>query len=141
MEELEMEINDIISFMYENLNGFLATAGSDGKPHVRAFQFMMEDEGKFYFATSNAKDVYIQLRENPFAEYAVSTPDFSKNIRMSGQIHFTEDKSLNEKLLNTYEFLKKIYQTPDNPDFEVFYFQHGKFIYWDFQGNSSAIDF
>lgn len=45
----------VIKFLQENSILFLATIGLDGKPKVRPFQFMLENEGKLYFCTSNQK--------------------------------------------------------------------------------------
>ena len=50
-------MKEVLEFLKENGNGFLATM-EEGKPRVRPFQFMLEAEGRFYFCTSNAKDVY-----------------------------------------------------------------------------------
>ncbi len=134
-------ITEVTNFMYENLNGFLATVDSENKPHVRAMQFMMEEDGRYYFATSINKNVFNHLIDNPYAEYAVTTPNFSKYIRMSGKVTFTKNRDLSDRLLEAHDFLKAIYKTPDNPEFQVFYFEHGLVLYWDFEGNETAIEF
>jgi len=132
---------EVLTFMYDNINGFLATCGNDHKPHVRAVQFMMEDNGKLYFATSSKKDVSKQLKENPVIEYAVSTPDFSKNVRISGEVTFVNDLELNQRIMESFSFLKDLYKSPDNPEFEVYYLEHGTAKYWDFEGVSEQFDF
>ena len=47
-------MNEVVKFLKENMNGFLATV-EEGKPKVRPFQFMLEQEGKFFFCTSNKR--------------------------------------------------------------------------------------
>ena len=54
----------VVKFLQENITGVLATV-ADGKPKVRPFQFMLEDGGKLYFCTNNAKEVYKQLKARP----------------------------------------------------------------------------
>jgi len=136
----DVTLREVTAFLYENLNGFLATV-EDGQPRVRAFQFMLEEDGRFYFCTSNGKPVYYQLRETPYIAFAVSTPDFANNLRLWGAITFNKDKKISEKLMNTYEFLRKLYSTPDNPEFEVFYLEHGTAMFWDFSGGSRSLIF
>jgi len=55
----------IVKFLRENPVQYLATTGLDGKPKVRPFQFMLENEGKLYFCTSNKKKVYEELKKKP----------------------------------------------------------------------------
>ena len=136
----EVTLEEVTAFLYENLNGFLATV-EDGQPRVRAFQFMMEDNGRFYFATSNNKPVYYQLQETPYVAFAASTPDFSNNLRLWGAIQFSKNKAVNAKIMNTYEFLQKLYTTPDNPEFAVFFLEHGTAMFWDFSGESRSLIF
>lgn len=52
-------MNEVIEFLNENPVQYLATVDLDGKPRVRPFQFMLEEEGKLYFCTNNQKNVFI----------------------------------------------------------------------------------
>ena len=104
--------------------GSLATVDG-GKPRVRPFAFMYEESGRFYFCTSNTKEVYRQLTECPFIEFTRTTEDM-RWLRIGGEIKFTEDIKCKEKCFERYPMLKDIYQTPDNPTFKVFYLEHGK---------------
>lgn len=103
--------------------GSLATV-DNGKPRVRPFAFMFEDNGKFYFCTSNTKEVYRQLTECPFIEFTKTSEDM-RWLRISGEITFDGDITSKEKCFEKYPMLKDIYQTPDNPAFTVFYLEHG----------------
>lgn len=125
-------MKDVIKLLKENANGYLATVDS-GKPRVRPFGFMMEEEGKLYFCTNSMKEVYRQLTVTPYVEYSVTTKDMV-TIRVSGEIKFSEDIAVKEKVLNVYEPVKRGYKSADNPIFKVFYIEHGSATISDFSG-------
>lgn len=125
-------MKEIVEFLQANASGFFATV-EEGKPRVRPFGFMLEEDGKLVFCTSNMKDVYKQLQANPYMEFSSSSPNFSW-IRLSGKVEFSQDLALKEKVLAANGLVKSIYQRADNPIFEVFYLAHGKAIFADFSG-------
>jgi uncharacterized pyridoxamine 5'-phosphate oxidase family protein len=57
---------------------FLATAenGKPAKPHVRPFSFATIDDGRICFCTAVGKDVYDQLKENPWFELSGWKPGY-----------------------------------------------------------------
>lgn len=112
--------------------GYLATV-DNGKPRVRAFGFMFEEDGRFYFCTNSTKEVYRQLVAQPDLEYAVTTQDMTM-LRMSGKAIFTEDERLKEKALNANGMVKSLYKAADNPIFKVFCLEHGTAVLSDFSG-------
>lgn len=125
-------MKEAVKFLQENSTGYLATVEA-GKPKVRPFQFMLEDGGKLYFCTANTKDVYRQLKANPFVEFSSSSPNFVW-IRLSGEAKFSSDLAIKEKILEVSPLVKSIYQTAGNPAFEAFYIEHGLAIIADFSG-------
>jgi len=125
-------MKEAVKFLQENITGYLATV-EGGKPKVRPFQFMLEDSGKLYFCTANTKDVYHQLKANPFVEFSSSSPNFTW-IRLNGEAKFSSDLAIKEKILDVSPLVKSIYQTADNPIFEAFYIDHGTAIIADFSG-------
>jgi uncharacterized pyridoxamine 5'-phosphate oxidase family protein len=125
-------INEIVRLLTENVNGCLATV-ENGKPRVRPFGFMMEEDGKLYFCTNSLKDVNKQLLAVPYVEYAATTKEMV-TIRVSGEITFCDDIEIKEKVLNVYESVKLGYKQADNPIFKVFYIEHGSAIVADFSG-------
>ena len=104
--------------------GSLATVDG-GKPRVRPFALMFEENGRFFFCTSSTKEVYRQLTECPSIEFTKAGDDM-RWLRISGAIKFDDDIRHKEKCFELYSMLKDIYQTPDNPEFKVFYLEHGK---------------
>lgn len=112
--------------------GYLATVDA-GKPKVRAFGFMFEEDGKYYFCTNSTKDVYKQMNEIPYVEYAVTASDMTM-LRISGKAVFTEEADKKEKALNANGMVKSLYKTADNPIFKVFFLEHGTAVISDFSG-------
>jgi uncharacterized pyridoxamine 5'-phosphate oxidase family protein len=125
-------MKEVIKFLQDNSTGYLATV-ENGKPKVRPFQFMLEDSGKLYFCTANMKDVYRQLKATPSFEFSSSSPNFAW-IRLSGDARFSDDLKIKEKALEVSPLVKSIYQTADNPTFEIFYAEHGTAVIADFSG-------
>lgn len=125
-------MQEAVKFLKENVNGFLATVEGT-KPKVRPFQFMLEDNGKLFFCTSNTKDVCKQLKTNPYVEFSSVTPAFAW-IRLNGEVKFSNDVRIKEQILENNGLVKSIYQTADNPIFEIFYIEHGTAILADFSG-------
>jgi Uncharacterized conserved protein len=126
-------VEEILKLLKENPNGFLSTV-DNGRPRVRPFGFILEEGGKLYFCTNSLKEVYKQLLEVPYVEYAVMSKDMI-TLRVSGEIKFTEDLAMKEKILNVFEPIKNGYKTADNPIFKVFYIEHGTATIADFSGN------
>lgn len=83
-------MNEIVNFLNENPVQYFSTIGIDGKPKVRPFQFMLENNGKLYFCTNNQKDVYNEIKNNPYIEICTSSPNFAW-IRLNGKVTFTND--------------------------------------------------
>lgn len=125
-------MNDVIKFLEENQLVYLATTGLDGNAKVRPILYYFEEEGKPYFCTANTKPMYKELEANPNFEICTATPEFQW-IRIAGQVEFIDDLKLKEKIINMNELVKSLYQTPDNPTFELFTIK-GKATIADFSG-------
>lgn len=126
-------MKEIVNYLKENPVQYLATVGRDGKAKCRPFMFCLEKNGKLWFCTNNQKDVYKDMMENPWIEITTSGKDFSW-IRISGKAVFKNNMEIKKECLN-YPLIKNIYQTPDNPIFEVFYIEEGEAVIADFSGN------
>jgi uncharacterized pyridoxamine 5'-phosphate oxidase family protein len=54
---------------------------------------------------------------------------------LSGEVKFTSDKGVKEQILAANGLVKSIYQSADNPVFEIFYLDHGTAVLADFSGH------
>ena len=127
-------MNEVVKFLQENPVQYFATIGLDGKPKVRPFQFMIEEDGKLYFCTNSKKDVYAQIKKIPFVEVSIASHTFSW-IRLSGEVVFSQDMKVKQKIIANSELVKSLYQSAENPIFEIFYLANAKAVIADFSGN------
>ncbi|MFQ9515034.1 MAG: pyridoxamine 5'-phosphate oxidase family protein [Eubacterium sp.] len=123
----------VVEFLQANPVQYLATVGRDGKAKCRPFMFSFEKKGKLWFNTSNQKDVYKDMQENPNIEICVSSPEYQW-IRISGKAVFEDDLEIKAAALEN-PIVKGNYQTPENPVFEVFYLENAHAVLADFSGN------
>ncbi|GKX65294.1 pyridoxamine 5'-phosphate oxidase family protein [Inconstantimicrobium mannanitabidum] len=131
-------MDKIIDLLQKNNVGILATS-ENNKPHGRPQHIHLIKDGKFYFTTANVKNAYTQLKENPYIEFIVTTPNYI-TVRLSGKINFADNLNEKQLLIDNAPLVKKGYETADNPIFEVFYLEHGEATYYDLlSGNPSEI--
>ena len=81
----------------------------DGKPHLRIFQIMKIDGNNIYFATSPAKEVYAQLKQNP--QVAILDRKGASFARMSGTIDFNIPDEIQREIFNTNPVLPHLYKS------------------------------
>ena len=117
----------ICDFLKENGVGYFATVEKQ-QPRVRAFGFGFYEDGKFWFCTNNTKKVYAQLKETPYAEVFFTKPDFSQNLRLSGHVVFDTSVEAKKRVMDAMPSVVGLYQTPENPIFEVFYLEKGEAV-------------
>ena len=125
-------MQEVKRILGERRAGALATV-EEGKPRVRPFQFQFEDGGKYYFCTANTKDVCRQLKQSPCVEFTAWAED-GTTVRLRGEVRFAGGKEIKERVLKDNDPVRSIYQSADNPVFEVFYLEHGQAIVADFSG-------
>ena len=127
-------MNEIVNFLNENPVQYFSSIGIDGNPKVRPFQFMFEKNGKLYFCTNNQKDVYNEIKNNPYIEICTSSPNFAW-IRLNGKVTFTNDLEIKKAIIEHSPLVKSLYKNAKNPIFEVFYLKDAKATIADFSGN------
>lgn len=127
-------MNEVVNFLNENPVQYFSSIGIDGKPKVRPFQFMFEKNGKLYFCTNNQKDVYHEIKNNPYIEICTSSPSFAW-IRLNGKVTFTNDLEVKKAIIDHSPLVKSLYQNAENPIFETFYLEDVKATLEDFSGN------
>lgn len=126
-------MKEILDFLKANSVQYLATVGTDGKAKCRPFMFMFEKEGKLWFCTNNQKDVYSEMTKNPNIEVTTSSPEFAW-LRISGTATFENNMEVKKACMEV-PMVQGIYQTAENPIFEVFYIKDGTAVLADFSGN------
>lgn len=129
-------MNEVVKFLNANPVQYLATVGRDGKAKCRPFMFCLEQDGKLWFCTNNTKDVYKDMKSNPYVEISVSSPAYAW-IRLNGKAVFENNMAVKEACMNN-PIVKGQYKNADNPIFEVFYLEGAKAVIADFSGNPPA---
>lgn len=115
-------MEEVVVYLNKNSLQFVATMGLDGKPKVRPFQFMFEEGGKLWFCTSNQKEIFRELQNQPYIELC-TTGERKSWLRLSGKVVFSDDLKIKEKVFIRSPLVKGIYKDEDNPHFEVFYLE------------------
>ncbi|MBW6409085.1 pyridoxamine 5'-phosphate oxidase family protein [Clostridium weizhouense] len=128
-------MNEVIEFLRENPIQYFSTIGLDGRPKVRPFQFMLEEDKKMYFCTSNKKEVFSEIQKNPYVEICSTSSSFAW-MRLKGKVVFSKDIEVKKKIIESSDLVKSIYKDAENPIFEIFYLEEWKAVKADFSGNS-----
>lgn len=131
-------MQEVLKFLTENPTFYIATVEGN-KPRVRPFGFVMEYEGKLWFCTNNQKNVYKQLKTNPYFEICTASPD-GRWIRLRGKAVFNSTPAAKAKALKVMPSLKKMYSVDDGI-FEVFYVEDGEATFCSLTGESKTIKF
>jgi uncharacterized pyridoxamine 5'-phosphate oxidase family protein len=129
-----MDLNDCRKFANENKICHLATQ-EGSQPRVRALLFCHADETGFYLQIGRMKEMYGQLQKNPQVEVCFLTPKGDRMLRVAGKIEFVNDPKIRERIFNDRPFLKKMIQSPDNPNFIILRIPHGQAYFWTFETN------
>ncbi len=104
--------------------GYFATTNGD-QLEVRGWQFQFEEGNKFYFMTSNNKDVYKEMKANAQVAFAGTSDDY--NVRISGKATFVTDKAEKEKAFSKITpQVQQMYESASNPLVEIFYIGSGE---------------
>ena len=125
-------MEEVIKFLSENPQQYLATTGLDGNAKVRPILFYFAEDNRPYFCTSNQKPMYKELDANPNFEMT-ATPEFQW-IRIAGKVEFVDDLEIKQKVIDANELVKALYESGDNPIFEAFTIAEGKATIADFSG-------
>lgn len=99
-----------LEFLNSHIEGVLATVDGD-RPCLRAFQIMKQEGTTLYFATSERKEVYRQLRQNPKVEFLVMYDRVS--VRCSGSADFDVADSDKRWIYDYNEVLRRLYPSYD----------------------------
>lgn len=99
-----------LEFLNTHAEGVLATVDGD-RPCLRAFQIMKQEGTTLFFATSEHKEVYRQLRQNPNAEFLVMHEGVS--VRCTGKACFDVADTDKRWIYDHNEVLRRLYPSYD----------------------------
>ena len=100
-----MTKTEILEFINANPTCYLATS-ENNKPRVRGMRLYRADAKGIIFQTSNVKDLYKQLKENPHVELCFFNNEKNIQIRVSGKATFVNDLDLKKEIVEKRPFLK-----------------------------------
>ncbi|WP_010243104.1 pyridoxamine 5'-phosphate oxidase family protein [Acetivibrio cellulolyticus] len=123
-------MSEVVKFLSDAGTFYVATVDGD-KPKVRPFGIAIEHESKIYFVTGNQKEVYKQLQINPNFEVSATSKD-GRWIRLKGKAVFENNIEVKKKAFEILPVLASLYNTPENPIFEVFYISKGEASIYSF---------
>lgn len=129
-----MIMQEVFKFLSDNSPFYVATVDGD-KPRVRPFGFVMEFEGMLWFSTNNKKNVYRQLKANPYFEVSTTSPE-GRWIRLKGKAVFNTTPVVKAKALEINPKLKKMYSVEDKL-FELFYIEEGEATFTSMMGGET----
>lgn len=111
-----------LEFLQECGTYYLATVEGD-QPRVRPFGGVFEYEGRLYFTTSNQKNVYKQMLENPKVELCGMSSK-GQWLRVTGEVAVDDRHEVKELALKELPSLNQLYSLDDGV-FTVVYFTKG----------------
>jgi uncharacterized pyridoxamine 5'-phosphate oxidase family protein len=131
-----MDFKDCVKFANDVKICYLATVDK-GKPRVRALGMWYADDTGFYLQTATMKDLYKQLKANPYVEMCFWKPGENSGtmMRVEGPVEFLDDKGLKKKVIEDRPFLKMFGLTPDSPELIIFRVSKGQAHFWTIQDN------
>ncbi len=132
-----MSYKDVLAFVKENPVCFLATLDGE-QPRVRAFLSVLFDDDRIYFTTGATKNVFEQLSRNPRIELCYCSRDFSKMMRITGEIEIVDDRAKKQRLIDERDYLRNF--NADDPQFILLRLSHGKARFWTMTNNMKEND-
>ena len=99
-----------LKFLCEHKNVALATS-EDNIPKLRIFQIMKQEGNVLYFATSEKKAVWQELRKNPNVELIAYDGNIS--VRCSGMVNFNVEDDVKRWIYEHNDVLLRLYDRYD----------------------------
>ena len=114
-------IAEAVDFLKKQEKFYLATVEKD-KPKIRPFGAVTEFEGRLYITTSNSKDVFKQIQENPNVSIC-ACDEKRKWLRIEGKAKFDERIEAKQNMLDSNPVLirNKRYTSASDETMALFY--------------------
>ena len=103
-------LNKSLQFLSEHKEVAFATCGGN-LPKLRMFQVMKQDGNVLYFATSEKKAVWYELRKNPNVELIAYEGNVS--VRCSGMVNFNVEEETKRWIYEHNAVLSRLYASYD----------------------------
>lgn len=118
-----MDLKEIAQFLDDNAPAFLATLGTCGNPRVRPMQSPLLVGDRIYFCTSNNKGLFKHIQNYNGIEFCSCSRE-GVFLRLRANAVFEPNLEVKKMMFKKYPYLVNLYETPQNPKFEVFYLDH-----------------
>ncbi|EMB5511997.1 pyridoxamine 5'-phosphate oxidase family protein [Campylobacter coli] len=115
-----MDLKEIAQFLDDNAPAFLATLGTCGNPRVRPMQSPLLVGDRIYFGTLNNKGLFKHIQNYNGIEFCSCAKD-GTFLRLRANAVFEPNLEVKKMMFKKYPHLVNLYETPQNPKFEVFY--------------------
>ena len=125
-------MEELFEFLTQYKTGFLSTVDANGYPHVRVVGLQCIKDNMLVYATAKTKPMYEQMQNCSHVELAVSKPDYSLNVRVSGEAALCDEMELKKEIIQNSPSLTRLYGSADNPAFTLFCIKPLKARYWSF---------
>ena len=130
-------IDKVYYFLNDVETYYLATV--DGtKPKVRPFGTILLFDGKLYIMTEKAKEVYQQIKANPFVEICTSMSGVW--LRVEAELVEDDNRDVKVAMLNKLPALKAMYN-PDDDNIQTFYLKDATATFSSFVTEPEVITF
>ena len=103
-----------IQFLKDHKEVAFATSEGDC-PKLRIFQIMKQEGHVLYFATSEEKAVYKELRQNPNVEILAYADNIS--VRCSGMVNFNVEDDVKRWIFDNNPVLPRLYTSYDKLEY------------------------
>lgn len=113
-------IEKIEDFLKDTPTFYLATINQN-KPKCRPIGFHLLQNGRIYFGVGTFKEVYKQLKENPYAE--ICACNGGKFLRYYGKVIFEDNDEIAKFVLAKSISLQKIYNETTGHKLGIFHLE------------------
>lgn len=124
-----MNLKKLRTLIPDYTSGTLATVCNNA-PELRSWQLQFITENRIYFATSNLKQVYKEIVDNPNISFSCNVNGLF--FRISGTAVFEKNPSIRQLVFNHLDLETHfLYKDVNDNGFTVFYLEHGTIKYSD----------
>jgi uncharacterized pyridoxamine 5'-phosphate oxidase family protein len=98
-KELQMNREEVITYIQEVHFGYLATLGLDEQPHVRPIGIHTVYDGCLYFFTFSHTRKVAEMENNPQVEVVWSRLKEQSQVRIRGKVSQEKDEAIQQKFI------------------------------------------